>query len=114
MTDHDIVTVSFNYMNTRDVLGIKDNSPDIIASALFAATMGKPFYHIYNTWRGCEIAKTVPGGCRNLYLGNYRLGKYEWVYDYTYAKHFSRKTALKHIYELMKRDGIPTFRKEKD
>ena len=55
-------------------------------------------YEIIPTHRGYEIRK--PNGKFWLYVSKVYGGKYEWVTDYIYAKHFSLKTAEKHVKRL--------------
>ncbi len=57
-------------------------------------------YELIPTYRGYEIRKL--NGKFWLYISKIYNGKYEWVTDYTYAKHFSLKTAQKHI-EILKK-----------
>lgn len=52
-------------------------------------------YELIPTFRGYEIRK--PDGKFYLYVSKVCNGKYTWVSDYTYAKHFSLKVAQKHI-----------------
>jgi len=52
-------------------------------------------YELVPTHKGYEIRK--PNGKFYLYVSKVYDGKYEWVSDYTYAKHFSLKTAKKHL-----------------
>lgn len=56
-------------------------------------------YEILETHQGCEIRK--PNGKFWLYVSKVYNGSYTWVTDYTYAKHFSKKTAKKHV-EILK------------
>lgn len=56
-------------------------------------------YEILETHQGYEIRK--PNGKFWLYLFKVYNGKYEWVTDYTHAKHFSLKTAQRHV-EILK------------
>ena len=55
-------------------------------------------YEMLHTYKGYEIRK--PNGKFWLYVYKVYNGKYEWVSDYLYAKHFSLKTAQKHIKKL--------------
>lgn len=52
-------------------------------------------YEFYKTFKGYEIRKH--NGKYWVYLSKVYKGQYTWVRDYTYAKHFSVKTAKKHI-----------------
>lgn len=55
-------------------------------------------YEMIPTFRGYEIRK--PNGKFWLYVSKVYNGEYEWVSDYTYAKHFSLNTTKKHIKKL--------------
>lgn len=55
-------------------------------------------YELIPTFRGYEIRKL--DGKFYLYVSKVYNGKYTWVRDYTYAKHFSLKTAQKHVERL--------------
>lgn len=57
-------------------------------------------YEIVKTFQGYQISK--PYGRFNLYIAKVCKGRYEWVTDHTYAKHFSLKTVIKHV-EILKR-----------
>ena len=58
---------------------------------------------IIPTHRGYEIRKQ--NGKFWLYVSKVYGGKYDWVTDYTYAKHFSLKTAEKHVKRLKEIGG---------
>ena len=59
-------------------------------------------YEIIGTYMGCIIRQ--PYGKFWLYLSNVYKGKYKWVTDHSSAKHFSLKTAQKHI-EILNNKG---------
>lgn len=51
-------------------------------------------------WQGCIVKMTDPVFGRPWYLKKAYNGEYDWTRDSTYAKHFSVKTARKHIANL--------------
>ena len=51
---------------------------------------------IYQTWRGYAIEYPLPGTEFSKYVKGVRKGKVTWTLDYTYAAHYSEKTARKH------------------
>lgn len=54
-------------------------------------------YEILSGWRGCVIRKPNPAGKFYLYVSTVYKGKYTWITDHAFAKHFSQKTAEKHV-----------------
>lgn len=57
-------------------------------------------YELDYTYRGYMIRKPNPHGKFYLYVSGYYKGKYKWTTDFTYAKHYSLKTAKKHLNNL--------------
>jgi hypothetical protein len=55
-------------------------------------------YELIKTFKGYHIRK--PDGRFYLYVSKVYNGKYTWVTDHTYAKHFSLNTAKKHVEKL--------------
>lgn len=54
----------------------------------------------YLTWQGYTVYAEIEGRKFNVYLANYRKGVYTWVTDYTYANHYTEKTANNHLATL--------------
>ena len=50
----------------------------------------------YNTWRGCVIVFERRDHNFPLYVKHIRGGEVTWTTDYTYASHYSERTARKH------------------
>lgn len=48
---------------------------------------------ISKTWRGYEISKRVRGHKFPVYVKSIYKGEITWTTDYTYAKHYTEKTA---------------------
>jgi len=63
---------------------------------------------ICETWKGYEISREKPGHNFPVYVKSIRKGKVTWTTDYTYAAHYSLKTATKHDNNI--RNGIYTWR----
>ena len=61
-------------------------------------------YKLDKTYRGFQIVKN-DGKC-NWYLKNVYNGKYYWVRDYLYGKHYSLRVARQHINKLIKNSMI--------
>lgn len=51
---------------------------------------------ISKTWRGYEVSAPIKGSRFKKYVRWVRAGYVYWTLDYTYAAHYSEKTALKH------------------
>lgn len=59
-------------------------------------------YEIYETWQGCQVAKSI-GNDRHEFLKGVYKGEYVWTSDYLYGKYYSLKTAQKHVKALERR-----------
>ena len=58
------------------------------------------YYELCESWLGYMIRKPYREN-HWCYVSSVYKGKYKFVVDFTHAKHFSKKTALKHI-EILK------------
>lgn len=61
---------------------------------------------IIETYRGFEVRYLEPSMNRYWYIESVYRGQYKWVSDYTYAKHFTRKTAEKHVAVLSRKTAF--------
>lgn len=99
-----LATISLNFSDGETVIvSVQDNSPEILAACIRSASEGKPIYYLSSGWAGYMIQCKKPDRKLNIYISGYRCGEYSWTQDATYAKHFSRTTAEKHIMELYSR-----------
>ena len=99
-----LATISLNFSDgEKEIIGIYDNPTEIILECIRSASEGKTIYSISAGWQGCLVQRREPGRATHDYVSGYRNGEYTWVHDFTYAKHFSKKTAVAHTKELIKR-----------
>ena len=99
-----LATVSLNFSDgEKEIIGIYDNPTEIILECIRSASEGKTIYSISAGWQGCMIQRREPGRTTHDYVSSYRNDTYTWVHDFTYAKRFSKKTAVAHVKELIKR-----------
>ena len=99
-----LATISLNFSDgEKEIIGVSDNTPKIIAECIRSASEGKTIYSITAGWQGCLIQRKEPNRNTHDYVSLFRNGEYTWVHDFTYAKRFSKKTAIAHVKELIKR-----------
>ena len=99
-----LTTISLNFSDgEKEIIGIDDNLPEVIAECIRSAIEGKTIYSISCGWQGCIVKRKTPNSKFPYYVSNYRNGEYTWVHDYLYAKHFSKQTAERHVKELYRR-----------
>ena len=99
-----LVTLSLNFSDgEKEFISVSDNPSEIISECIRSASEGKTIYSVSREWQGCIIQRREPGRKTHDYVSNYRNGEYTWVHDFTYAKHFSMKTAIEHTKELIRR-----------
>ena len=56
-------------------------------------------------WHGkWDVMKSTPDSVRKFYLNSVRNGRTIWFTDQLYARHFSKKTALRHLRDLRASD----------
>lgn len=56
-------------------------------------------------WHGkWNVVKSTPDSVRKFYLSSVRNGATIWFTDQLYARHFSKKTALRHLRDLRAND----------
>lgn len=61
-------------------------------------------HELIKVFDGYQIRKKY--GKRYLYIAGYRDGEYKYVTDYTYGRHYTLKTAKKHLAALdCRKDG---------
>lgn len=99
-----LATISLNFSDgEKEILSVSDNSPDLLAECIRSASEGKTVYSISSGWQGSLVQRREPGRKTHDYVSGYRNGEYTWCSDFTYAKHFSKKTAIAHTKELIQR-----------
>lgn len=99
-----LATISLNFSDgEKEIIGVSDNTPEILAECIRSASEGKTIYSISTGWQGCIIQRREPNRKYHDFVSGYRNGAYTWAHDFTYAKHFSKKTAVAHTKELIQR-----------
>lgn len=95
-----VATISINFMDgTKEILSA-DYGTNILYLAIEAASNNRPIFFLTSGIGGYQIQVLYPDRTRHSYVSGLRNGEYKWCNDFTYAKCFSKKTALKHIYNL--------------
>lgn len=89
---------TYRIYKDRDAIG---------AFSYYAVEEIHPFAEMLHTWQGYEIRWLDAKTGHYLYLKNVRNNVAEGVWDYTHAKHYSEKTARKHVANI--RNGIYTI-----
>ena len=97
-----LATVSFNFSDCRPsiVIGVPQNTPEIIAKCGNAIAEGTTFYYIQSQFDGYIVLKQEPDSHFPEYVSIYRNGEYSWASDYLYAKPYSKKKAVEHVLNL--------------
>lgn len=99
-----LATISLNFSDgEKEYISVSDNPVELIAECIRSASEGKTIYSISAGWQGCLVQRREPGRKTHDYVSSFRNGEYTWVHDFTYAKHFSKKTAVNHTKELIRR-----------
>ena len=95
-----IATVTINFADGRKEYLNAKLGTGIIFLAIEAASHNRPVFFIDSCFSGYQIRVLRPGSKHHEYVSGFRNGEYKWCGDYTYAKNFSLKTAMKHLYNL--------------
>ena len=95
-----IATVTINFADGQKEYLSASLGTGILFLAIEAASKNNPVYFIDACSAGYQIRVLRPGSKRHEYVTAFRNGEYKWNSDYLYAKDFSLKTAMKHLYNL--------------